>query len=278
MFDSNITRYLLGLFSIFDFFFFQTKIGKGGQEISVLTNYFRVRVPDTSLYQYDVKFDPAVESVPVRKALLYSESHKLGGAYIFDGMSDLKALHEIPPSNTFLSAVRQHDNMVIAITINFVGKVSFASPEMMRFYNTQMRRNLSHLGMQQIGRFFFETKPIGQVNYFGGVEIYQGIQTAINMHDGGLLLMMDNMCKFMRTQKAKDILLQIVRKGGDFKSAARKQLPGTIVMTKYNNKTYKIDDIDFSKNPMCTFNRGDGEVSYADYYHSQYGITITDMG
>ena len=35
---------------------------------------------------------------------------------------------------------------------------------------------------------------------------------------------------------------------------------------RYNNKTYTIDDIDFSENPSNTFEKKDGtKISYAEY-------------
>lgn len=36
---------------------------------------------------------------------------------------------------------------------------------------------------------------------------------------------------------------------------------------RYNNKTYRIDDIDFNKNPMTKFKTRNGEeISFVDYY------------
>ena len=59
------------------------------------------------------------------------------------------------------------------------------------------------------------------------------------------------------------------------KVEADKHLLGTSVLTRYNNKSYKIDELDFSASPKDTFQneRGD-EVSYMDYYKNQYGIQI----
>ncbi|XP_048200046.1 piwi-like protein 4 isoform X2 [Perognathus longimembris pacificus] len=47
---------------------------------------------------------------------------------------------------------------------------------------------------------------------------------------------------------------------------------------KYNNRTYRIDDIDWSVKPVHTFQRRDGsEISYVDYYMQQYNITLSDL-
>ena len=47
---------------------------------------------------------------------------------------------------------------------------------------------------------------------------------------------------------------------------------------RYNNRTYKISDVDWDSSPMSTFNiEGKGEMTYVDYYKKQYGIDIKDM-
>ena len=36
---------------------------------------------------------------------------------------------------------------------------------------------------------------------------------------------------------------------------------------RYNNKCYRVMDVDYSKNPLSTFTRSDGtEISFKDYF------------
>lgn len=53
---------------------------------------------------------------------------------------------------------------------------------------------------------------------------------------------------------------------------------GKIVMTAYNNKTYRVDDVDFDQNVLSTFHvkKSDRYVSYMDFYKERYGITIVN--
>ena len=44
------------------------------------------------------------------------------------------------------------------------------------------------------------------------------------------------------------------RNKANFKAEIQKVLLGNIIMTRYNNKTYKVDDIAFNRNPKETFN------------------------
>ena len=49
-------------------------------------------------------------------------------------------------------------------------------------------------------------------------------------------------------------------------------------MTLYNDKTYRIDDIDFDKSPLSTFHlrKQDRHVTYKEYYKKHYEIDIKD--
>lgn len=47
--------------------------------------------------------------------------------------------------------------------------------------------------------------------------------------------------------------------------------------TRYNNKTYRIDDIDWSVKPTQAFQKRDGsEVTYMDYY-KQVGMLLASL-
>ena len=53
----------------------------------------------------------------------------------------------------------------------------------------------------------------------------------------------------------------------DFQEQATKQLVGNIVLTRYNNKTYRVDDIAWDKNPQSTFLDHSGKaITFIDYY------------
>merc|ERR1719342_31113 len=53
-------------------------------------------------------------------------------------------------------------------------------------------------------------------------------------------------------------------------------LLGSVVMTRYNNKTYKIDDINWDMSPMSTFPYKDRQCSYVEYYETKYNRKIQD--
>lgn len=52
-----------------------------------------------------------------------------------------------------------------------------------------------------------------------------------------------------------------------FRQAVTKALVGSVVLTKYNNKTYRVDDILWDQNPKVEFKYHDNQtITYIDYY------------
>uniref|UniRef100_A0A8C4WR65 PAZ domain-containing protein n=1 Tax=Eptatretus burgeri TaxID=7764 RepID=A0A8C4WR65_EPTBU len=51
-----------------------------------------------------------------------------------------------------------------------------------------------------------------------------------------------------------------------FRDECMRQLVGAMVITRYNNRTYRIDDIAWDKTPRSTFLYREASTSFADYY------------
>ena len=81
----------------------------------------------------------------------------------------------------------------------------------------------------------------------------------------------------MRFETVYSILQTIERdRVPDIKTAFSKEIIGTVVLTRYNNRTYRIDDVLFDLNPRSTFRAGDRDLSFIEYYKSRYNVTIND--
>lgn len=53
----------------------------------------------------------------------------------------------------------------------------------------------------------------------------------------------------------------------NFQDRCTKELVGSIVITRYNNRTYRIDDIEWNKSPKDTFTLMDGtKTTFLEYY------------
>jgi hypothetical protein len=89
------------------------------------------------------------------------------------------------------------------------------------------------------------------------LELWPGYVTSIRQHEHNLLLCTDLSNKIIRTDSVLDEMRTIYKQASqtrtDAATAVKKLLIGETIMTKYNNRTYRIDDIAFDLNPMDTF-------------------------
>lgn len=74
----------------------------------------------------------------------------------------------------------------------------------------------------------------------------------------------------MRSETVLDIMRRIRKEDRETKTAIERALLGTTVLTKYNNKTYRIDEITYDVKPVDTFKVREQDVSYIAYYKVNY--------
>ncbi len=87
----------------------------------------------------------------------------------------------------------------------------------------------------------------------------------------------DTPCIIHRTKTVHDQMVPLLRER-DSVTAINKSFVGAIVMTKYNARRYRIDEIDFNESPASTFTQSDGsQKSYADYMKERYALRTRDM-
>ena len=112
-----------------------------------------------------------------------------------------------------------------------------------------------------------------------GLEIWPGYSVSVDEMEGGILLHCDTSNRVMRTRTVLDIITDAYTKDGDaYQETAKKQLVGSSVVTRYNNRTYKVNDIDFAMNPKSEFlDHHNNSVSFEDYYKSTYKIEVKDL-
>lgn len=83
--------------------------------------------------------------------------------------------------------------------------------------------------------------------------------------------------KLMRTETLLDVLRRCYNDNrSNWQQAFVQQVLGMIVLTRYNNKTYRISDVLFDATPSITFETRNGPISYIDYYQ-QVSIAITQI-
>lgn len=80
----------------------------------------------------------------------------------------------------------------------------------------------------------------------------------------------------MRQDTVYEILKTCMMSGGEYQDAFKRAVIGTVVLTGYNNKTYRVDDVDFDASPSSTFETKAGQKSIVEYYSEKYQIKIKD--
>ncbi|XP_045512513.1 piwi-like protein Siwi [Pieris brassicae] len=253
-----------------------SKKGTFGTPINLLANYFTVETtPQWCLYQYHVEFDPEEDRTGVRKSLLRPHTKNFGGC-LFDGTA-LYTVKRLPQSPMEFYSERKSDGEKIRILIKLICAVSPGDYHYIQIFNIIIRKCFTMLNLQLIGRDFFDPQAKVDMREHN-LEIWPGYKTTINQYEDRLLMVTEITHKVIRL----DTVLQLLHvynktKGPSFKHQFCQDLGGQIVMTDYNMKTYRIDDVSWESNVQSTFRMKDENITYIDYYKKKYNITITDM-
>jgi aubergine len=250
-----------------------TKVGAGGAVVMLKANYFKLnKSPQWHIYQHRVDFAPDVEQMIVRKGLIGCHKAALGG-YLFDGTM-LFLTKKLPNDITELYSTRK-DGEQIRITVKFVGEISMMDGTALQILNLILRRSMEGLKLQLVGRNFFDAVAKTDLKQHR-LQLWPGYQTSIRQHEEHIMVCAEITHKVMRCSTVLDILRECTTNSRDFKTTFAQQMIGQVVLTDYNNKTYRVDDVDFESSPSSTFSTKDGDISYVDYYKKRYNITIRD--
>lgn len=115
------------------------KKGAHGATIKLITNHFKLKTKTNfGVYQYNVSFNPEMESKRVRVGLLRSQSEVIGQVHAFDGMI-LYLPKRLPEMETKINLTRPKGDTV-EMTIKFTNEIPQDSPSMLQLYNIIFRR------------------------------------------------------------------------------------------------------------------------------------------
>lgn len=265
------------------------KRGSAGQPIPLRSNFVILRNrPNCALYQYSVSYSPPIESRGLRGGLLNEHTSLIGNVRAFDGMI-LFLPRRLPDDVTEVVSIMRHDQTQVRVTITLTNEVAASSPVSLQIFNVIFRKILGKMEFKQIGRHYYNPKKNIAVPQHK-LDLWPGFITSILQYEDNVMLCADVSHKIMRSDTVYDTLNEIYEYSRNFHEDAVKTLVGEIVLTRYNNKTYRIDDIDWAKNPTFKFEanvRVNGperreterkEVTLLQYYQQNYGIPIQDHG
>ncbi|XP_040591198.1 piwi-like protein 4 isoform X2 [Mesocricetus auratus] len=251
------------------------KAGSSGIPLRLVTNLFSLDLPqDWQLYQYHVTYSPDLASKKLRIALLYSHSKLLDKAKAFDG-TILFLSEKLDQKVTELTGETQRGETV-KITLTLTSQLPSSSPVSIQFFNVIFRKIFKKLRMYQIGRNFYKpSEPVEIPQY--KLSLWPGFAISVSHFESRLLLNADVSYKVLRNETVLEFMTDLCHRTGmsHFTEMCQKQLVGLIVLTRYNNKTYRIDDIDWSVKPTHAFQKRDGsEVTYMDYYKQPVLVSL----
>ncbi|XP_076853988.1 piwi-like protein 2 isoform X2 [Brachyhypopomus gauderio] len=252
------------------------KAGTKGCPVAVGSNYISILCRNEAVFQYHVTFTPNVESLSMRFGMMREHRSTTGEVVAFDGsiLYLPKRLDEV----VHLKAERKTDNQEIAIKIQMTKVLPPYSDLCIPFYNVVLRRVMKILGLKLVGRNHYDPQSAIVLGKHR-LQVWPGYSTCIKRTDGGLYLAVDVSHKVLRNDSVLDVMNVIYQQSREsFQDECTKGLIGGIVITRYNNRTYRVDDIEWSKSPKDTFTMANGsETTFIEYYRKNYGITIKEL-
>jgi len=248
------------------------KKGTSGTPVRILTNYFKVTKLPTfeGLHQYVCSFDPDIQSRKLKGFILSQISDDIGTVKVFDGMTLFLPIKTAEPVIERVVALR--DETQIKVKVVFTNEVPVNSPQIVQLMGILFRRQLGHLNMQLVGRHYFNPDRRIDVPAHKMV-VWPGFETSILQHESEVLLCANTTSKILNQQSVLEWMYDMNRQcqQNTFYDTVAKKLVGQIVLTRYNNKTYTVDDIAWDKHPTDTFEKQDGQrISYKEYYTTAY--------
>lgn len=268
-----------------------------GTKINVAVNYVRLKTdPNKGVFEYEVRFNPNIASKHMRYALLQQHKDTIGQVKTFDGVTLLLPMQL--EKNIIKVNSNTRDGDVVELTLIF--KKQKQLRDCINLYGVLFERISHILKMVRYNRKHFDPAraiPIPQHK----LELWPGHIISVDELKDGLMLCMDVSFKLLNKKSVRELLLEaynLSKEGnfqqivfivhtqdihiylfvGDFRTKFEKAIIGAIVITNYNNKTYRVDEVLWDKNPMSTFDLANGQkLSFKEYYSQNWNIEIIDL-
>ncbi|XP_068460934.1 piwi-like protein 2 [Clinocottus analis] len=251
------------------------KAGTKGTPITIGSNHIPIRCRNEAVFQYHVTFTPNVESMGMRFGMMKDHRSVTGEVVAFDGSI---LFLPVKLNEVVLKSVRRTDNEEITIKIQMTKILPPNSDLCIPFYNVVLRRVMKIIGLKLVGRNHYDPESAVILGKHR-LQVWPGYSTSIKRTDGGLYLNVDVSHKVLRNDSVLNVMNTLYQQSKEnFQEECTKELIGNIIITRYNNCTYRIDAIQWDKSPKDTFTLMDGtETTFVEYYSKNYGIAIKEM-
>ncbi|XP_072378370.1 piwi-like protein Siwi [Diabrotica undecimpunctata] len=251
----------------------QTKKGTTGAPINLISNYFPlIQAGKFLLFQYRVDFNPDVDHTGARKKFMHQALRDTLSGYLFDG-TVLYTAQRISP-DPLEKFVENEAGERIRIHIRMVSELAWGDFHYIQLFNILIRKCLSAMKLTLLQRDYYD--PQSQINiHEHKLSLWPGYFTSIRQHENQVMMNIELAFKVLREDTCYNMFLEC--RGPEPRKEFQSKIIGSSVLTFYNNRTYRIDDVDFSQNADSTFPLRDGsQMSYAQYYADKYKINIRE--
>nr|AZB49329.1 piwi-like protein [Halisarca dujardinii] len=248
--------------------------GTAGAPLRLKANYLKLVLTNDAVYQYAVTFKPVIESNNVRFALLSQMKDIMGETRAFDGAT-LYLPIKITDSAVERSVLCSRDGSNVLVRVELVKILLYE--DCLHLLNLIFKRAMRRLNLKQVGKNTYDPSNSVRIPQHK-LELWPGYITAITRKENDLWLMLDVSHRVLRDETALEFFYSLYEQSAaTFQTEATRQLLGSVVLTRYNNKTYRVDDIAWDKNPESTFIDSTGKpVQFLQYYKTRYNLTISD--
>jgi aubergine-like protein len=227
-----------------------------------------------SLQRYSISFSPEIsfsllkerEKVAIRARPQIIEHI---GKYVFANT----VLFSTQTSQEF-SVSAEKDGVSYTLTITPSGEITSAQ-ETKHFYNKFFNSVQGMLKLVMIGRKFYNPEASFELLQHS-IKIWPGYATSVGYYEEGCLLNIDISHRCLRTITVYEQILEIKKKNPhEFKQNVARLLVNGTVLTLYNKKSYKIEDVDWDKSPLSLFEKEGTNVEFKDYYCTRWGTVVS---
>jgi len=257
-----------------------SKQGTAGTKVALKANYFSIRQkPNWRLYQYRVDMTPEIDFTKERQYHVYQNEQLKN--IMFDGtvLFSINLLCNQDDELTFTSTRR--DDSTVTVKIYLVGEVDPTSLTYLQFLNVVVGGLMKKLDLEQIGRNYYDPKAavVDQKLVKYKLKLWPGYVTNFRQHEHQILLGVEIAHKILRVDTVYDQMEKLKSRGaGNIRDKLEKELIGQVVITNYNYKTYKIEEVTFDMSPSSEFEDSKGnKMTFYEYYDKRWGLKIKDI-